>query len=361
MEKNKDIWVLLRSHISSLPPVMSVIQCLLSSERYNVKLISTQRSGLEHSNLVEYIIDQEHNSKKTSKIINYISYRNYVSKVTLKYSNQDDLFWIASLDTAVCCLNLSFIKTNSYILHLHELYDTYPRKLSLVKTVAQKAKAVVVPEENRAGILQVWLDLSHRPVVLPNKPFKHPRLRMLTPTTQSTKTALEKVDLSKRIIIYQGHIGRDRNLEPIIEAVDKIDNVEFWLMGIDHGYVSSLLRLSNKVKYLGYIPAPYHLEITSYADVGILSYDLVNLNNLYCAPNKVWEYLGFDIFFICNDVASLAFFEERGCCITVKYNDIEAVKDALLKGITSNKNFSETYDSINIEEIVIGCLSDDKL
>ena len=32
---------------------------------------------------------------------------------------------------------------------------------------------------------------------------------------------------------------------------------------------------------------------------------MINLNNLYCAPNKVWEYAGFGIPFIANNSISL--------------------------------------------------------
>lgn len=352
MQKNKTVWILLRSHVVTLPPIMTVIECLLDSESHNVNFISTQSSNLTHPNLKEYILPQSHNVSKISKIKNYIKYRMFVDKVLTDHSQTEDIVWLGSLDTAIACKGLIFLKKNPYVLHLHELYDTHLKKLKVVKTIAQNAKYVVVPEVNRAGILQVWLNLKKRPFILPNKPYNHPRKKYIEPSNKKTRDILKDYDSSKRIVIYQGHIERGRNLEPIIEAIENIDNIEFWLMGMDHKYVQNLLEMSDKVKYLGYVPAPYHLEITSYADIGIMSYDLINLNHLYCAPNKIWEYLGFDIFFICNNVASLNPFEELKCCKLVDYNDVEAIKLVIEKEIGTVKNFSDTYESINIKSLI---------
>ncbi len=356
MKKSKTIWVLLRSHVVNLPPVMTVIQCLLDSKEYKVKFVSTQESGLDKENFQEFILPQSHKVNKLRKLKNYIDYRSFVKKTLSKFASKDDLIWLGSLDTARACKGLEFLETNEYILQLHELYDTHRDLLESIKPIAKKAKKVVSPEENRAAILQVWLGLKERPVVLPNKPYSHPRTRKMQPTHELTKKILANVNPNNKVIIYQGHISKDRSLEPVIEAIQDIENVEFWLMGPDHNYVNELISKSDKVKYLGYVPAPYHLEITSYADVGIMSYDLINLNNLYCAPNKVWEYLGFNIKFLCNEVKSLYDFEKKGYCCLVDFREIEVMKKVILKLINNDSDASKIYDSLNLEEIVLSVI-----
>ncbi len=69
MQKNKTIWVLLRSHVVALPPIMTVLQCLLELNQFKVGFISTQASGLIHEDLEEYIIDQRHNVNKIKRVI----------------------------------------------------------------------------------------------------------------------------------------------------------------------------------------------------------------------------------------------------------------------------------------------------
>ncbi|EZQ06689.1 hypothetical protein [Acinetobacter sp. Ver3] len=352
MQKNKTIWVVLRSHLITLPPVMTVINCLLNTEEYNVKLVSTKESEINHPLYEEFIIGQTHKVGLAKKISNYYFFRKFVQKTFTEKLKEDDLVWIASLDTAQACKGLSFLDTNKYILHLHELYDNYPKKLNSIKEISQKAYKIVVPELNRARILQVWLQLKERPTVLPNKPWTHPRTKYMIPTHESTKEIIKNYDSSKKIIIYQGHIEKGRSLEPIIEAISDIDNVEFWLMGIDHGYVAELLKMSDKVKYWGYVPAPYHLEVTSYADIGIMSYDLINLNHMYCAPNKVWEYLGFNLFFICNEVGSLDSFKLHGCCDLLDFKNKNDIKLSIVKNLQVKHNFSNYYDSVNLDEIL---------
>lgn len=356
MQKNKTVWILLRSHVVTLPPIMTVIECLLDSESYNVNFISTQSSNLTHPNLKEYILPQSHNVNKISKIKNYIKYRMFVDKVLTDHSQTEDIVWLGSLDTAIACKGLSFLKKNPYILHLHELYDTHLKKLKAVKTIAQNAKHVVVPELNRAGILQVWLELKNRPTVLPNKPYRHPRDKKLIPTHRLTKSILEKYKTDKPIVLYQGHIGGDRNLMPIAQAMKALPEYEFWLLGVDHGnYSQELLKVSDNIKYLGSVPAPYHLEITSYASIGIMSYDPINLNNLYCAPNKLWEYSGFGIPFLSNKCLSLESLQMEKIGISIDWQ-LEIILRSLKKLVLENFEYEQEaqifYNKNNIVKTI---------
>lgn len=355
MQKNKTIWVLLRSHVVGLPPIMTMLKCLLENNAYQVNFISTQSSGIEHSNLKEYIYPQVHNVSKFKKLLNYIRYRGFVKKTLNTHLDEEDIIWLGSLDTALACKGLNFFATNQYILHLHELYDTHQNKLNSIKPIAQNAKHVVVPEINRAGILQVWLGLKERPIVLPNKPYDHPRLRNIAPTNAITQQIITTYYTGKPIILYQGHIGGDRNLMPLAQAMKHLPDYEFWLLGTDHGYADQLVAVADNIKYLGSVPAPYHLEITSYASIGIMSYDPINLNNLYCAPNKVWEYSGFGIPFLANDSLSLL------SLVSIKIGKISTWKESDIVGVVENimfeyliysENSNLFYESFNLLNII---------
>lgn len=354
MQKNKTIWVLLRSHVVGLPPIMTVLKCLLESGIYQVNFISTQSSGLKHTNLKEYICPQKHNVNKFKKLLNYIEYRKFVKKNLFNQIKPTDVVWLGSLDTVLACKGLEFFTTNQYILHLHELYDTHPKKLKAIKLIAQNAKHVVVPEINRAGILQVWLNLKERPIILPNKPFFHPRKAKLVATHELTKEILRDFKTDKPVILYQGHISGDRNLMPIALAMKDLPNYEFWLLGVDHGFVQDLLDVSENIKYLGSVPAPYHLEITSYASIGIMSYDLVSLNNLYCAPNKVWEYGGFGIPFITNECLSLSelFIKKVGVSASWDKESIKLAVKFLENNSIYRENSNNFFDSIDLIHII---------
>lgn len=355
MKKSKTIWVLLRSHVVNLPPIMTVMQCLLDFKEYEVKLISTDGSGLSKENFQEFILPQSHQVNKLRKLKNYIDYRSFVKKTLSKFASNEDLIWLGSLDTARACKGLEFLEINEYILHLHELYDTHRGLLESIKPIAQKAKKVISPEINRAAILQVWLELEERPVVFPNKPYFHPRTKRMQPTHEKTKAILEKFATDKPIILYQGHIGGDRNLMPIAEAMKDLSDYELWLMGPDHGYAENLVKVSNNIKYLGSIPAPFHLELTSYASIGVMSYDLINLNNLYCAPNKVWEYSGFGIPFLANNCSSLVDLEIKNVGLLSEWStDSILIKiKTIIKNIEIMESKSVKYfNSICLDSLI---------
>ena len=355
MQKDKTIWVLLRSHVVGLPPIMTVLKCLLENNAYQVNFISTQTSGLEDRNLKEYIYPQVHNVGKLKKLLNYIQYRSFVKKTFNTHLNEKDIIWLGSLDTALACKGLNFFATNQYILHLHELYDTHQNKLKSIKPIAQNAKHLVVPEINRAGILQVWLELKERPIVLPNKPYDHPRLRNIAPTNAITQQIITTYYTGRPIILYQGHIGGDRNLMPLAQAMKHLPEYEFWLLGTDHGYADQLVAVAENIKYLGSVPAPHHLEITSYASIGIMSYDPINLNNLYCAPNKVWEYSGFGIPFLANDCLSLYSFFTNKVGASVSWED-SSIREAIAIIFRDYDFYSlssySSFDSVNLVEII---------
>lgn len=356
----KTIWIILRSSIHTRRPIMSVVKNLLELN-FKVKLLSIESARIDHPNLTEFINPVNISASPFGKLHGYYNFRRYVKRVLSKNAEVSDILWLGSLDTINLCTGLRIINEHKYICHIHELYDTKQSRLRISTHLIRNASKVVVPEVNRAKILRTWLKLETQPTVYPNKPATHPRVIKANPTTSLTKEIVSNIDSTKKIVLYQGHIGHDRDLKPIAEAVKDLDNVEFWLMGKDHGCVEELVSISDKVKYLGFIPAPYHLEITSYAHLGIMSYNLTNLNNLYCAPNKVWEYLGFNIFFICNEVGSLESFVSRGCCELVDFYDIDKVKQLIINNIDKKQDFSNIYDSIDTKEIILECLSDDKI
>ena len=350
----KTVWVVLKGSVAHLPPVMSLLQVLLEKSDYKVAFISTAKSQLKGpaGKFTEFINTTPTSRNPLLKAWQYLSFRYFAIRTLEQHATASDTVWYASLDTALALWGSSIFQRFAYILQLHELYDTHPRRLSMIAPMARRAKEVVVPEINRAGILQVWLGLQRRPTVIPNKPYHHPRQRFMEPTTELTRKTLQKCKTDKSVILYQGHIGGDRNLLPLAEAMKALPDCELWLMGQDHGFVDSLLKISSNIRYLGYIPAPLHLEITSHASIGVMTYDAVNLNNLYCAPNKLWEYTGFSMPFIANKTPPLelvAATMQAGACIEFEAEEIiNCITNTCNNLETLRKFASNFYESEDI-------------
>lgn len=258
-----------------------------------------------------------------------------------------DIIWIGSLG---CAIRIKpCVKGKPYILNIYELYDRRKDLLEKVKPVAQNAKVVIVPEYNRANILKLWLRLKELPVVLPNKPTRHPMERFI-PNEHLTER-------NKKIILYQGHIRRERNLNAICEATKDLPQYQLVLMGNKSEYLNELLKKYPHIKHLNYVTAPFHLNITSWAHIGIVTYDFYSLNALFCAPNKIWEYGGFGIPMIANDIPGLQYTVgkyQAGKCIDT--NDVSRIKSAIIDIEKHYDEYSESalklYNSCDIRTII---------
>lgn len=104
--------------------------------------------------------------------------------------------------------------------------------------------------------------------------------------------------LERKILLFQGGLTKGRHLEALVHAMKYIDNQCIDLVILGDGQVRKALErlaLSLGVKHRVYFhPAvPQHqlLEYTQSADVGVIPYQATCLNNLYCTPNKLFEFI----------------------------------------------------------------------
>ncbi len=109
----------------------------------------------------------------------------------------------------------------------------------------------------------------------------------------------------KNIILYQGNLNEGRGLETAIEAMQYVDNAEFWIAGdgdlgaILRGMVSDL-QLDKKVKFLGYVK-PQDLDaVTHQATIGLHILEGTGLSYQFSLANKFLDYIQAGIPQICT-------------------------------------------------------------
>ncbi len=109
----------------------------------------------------------------------------------------------------------------------------------------------------------------------------------------------EKLNLSKdkKIVLFQGVISRERNIDSIVKAFKYLgDDIKLVFIGYGD-YVERLKdlikkeRLKRRVFYLGQVPSDEILKYTAGADLGIIPYEPIDENHLYCSPNKFFEFI----------------------------------------------------------------------
>ena len=109
--------------------------------------------------------------------------------------------------------------------------------------------------------------------------------------------------------------------------------------------------------FAGYVPAPQHLRYTQHCNVGIASYDTSSLNNVFCAPNKVYEYARYGIPMLCSENISLEETVGRfGAGLCLEFSDEMEIVKAIHEIIDNYSDYQNKaksfYESVNIKEMI---------
>lgn len=305
-------------------------------------------------------------SSKIQKALNRFrltaALKNAVKEAMSRYEDGDIVFW-GTADTALAVKG--YCKNSINVLSLKELHEKpwhYPIRL---KKMAPDCAAVICCEKNRARVLQFRWKLNRRPYTISNKPYGYSTERNLTPTSENTRSVIEQIKLDKTLVYQARHIHFADELINLAYALKQLgDDYQLILIGEvdnpeDKKKISSIYP---NIVWTGQIDAPMHLEITSYAKVGVAVYAETSLNNLFCAPNKTYEYAGFGIPTLCNDVPGLVEtigLKQAGIC--VDWNDVNSIKSGIVELFSSYDYYStkakEFYDSEDnkskIDQIII--------
>ena len=256
------------------------------------------------------------------------------------------------------------LKKYKYIVTTYELDKHFWNSKNILSLV-KHADGVVVPEANRAHIMRCMLGLKSMPFVLPNKPSYHPIKRnMKIEDVEIARKIHEIKEKNKKIILYQGIFAPSRKLDTYINAYKDSDEFELVLMGKSNQYLEELeKKYPNAFTYLGYLSAPEHLSVTSHADAGILTYIPAkgSINSAYCAPNKIFEYGGFGIPCLCNDIPGLWCVRNGKGGIIIDIDNPDDILTNTRKIFENYEEYSsgikEYFDSFNIDDIVRNIIS----
>lgn len=223
---------------------------------------------------------------------------------------------------------------------------------------------LIESEINRAMLLQREKKLNIRPFVLPNKPYAHPRTRNIPVSSIGIANIIEGWK-GKQVFLYQGSLGADRQgiLSIISWLCEAFPSSIVAVMSKWQPIVDEFTKKFRNFSFVPFISAPHHLEVTSYATIGIAIYTanqvagISPLNGLFCAPNKTFEYAGFGIPLLCNNPPGLR--DSVGAANAAVCLDV-LTKDSVVSGVERIMDNYESYsinanryfDSVDVEKIV---------
>ncbi len=204
------------------------------------------------------------------------------------------------------------------VLHSHELDSHVPHRWLVQKRAARLADLLLVPEANRGWIVAQFSGGRTPFMVVPN------RFEEAPPNAAGERPALAAFQQAggapgcTRFVIYQGAFHAGRCLPQIIDAFGDVPDADVGLILLggepDSTALEALVeraRGDRRIAVLPRVQYPFHLQITRDCAAGILLYAPSSLNNVYCGPNKVYEYASCGLGMVLPDYPGLRHLNDR--------------------------------------------------
>lgn len=328
-------------HLDRYPPSIAQI-CTLRDMGVEVAVLTTGCDAPARELMAEkgvscrYFDILEYPNKKLQKVMNFFNYRRAIRSFLREFWTENSVLWLGTEQTAIKMW--PFVRNiHPCILSALEFYE-YEWYQQGMKKIAPKVDVLTACEPTRAQYMVDWWGLPRRPYVLRNKPYGAIPPRG-SGSTLELREAIQKIR-GKKVLLYQGGIFPERDLTLLAKALAAGDSGYYLVLAgylYEDGDLDALYRIYDKTIYLGYFPAPSHLELTPYATAAVTYYRGDCINTRYCAPNKIYEYAGCGVPMLCNDLPGLAeTVGKAGAGECVDFADSEAVL-AALKRIDENR------------------------
>jgi glycosyltransferase involved in cell wall biosynthesis len=210
-----------------------------------------------------------------------------------------DFYHSHDLETLLPALAAGRIRRRPVIYDAHELTSEQGDPRSMRKAVERwlerrllpRVDYLIAPNAPRSEVYARRCELRNPPVIIRNCP----------PTTQVPRSDLlrEKLGLSPetRIVVYHGALMEGRALDQLVAAAREFDpDIGLVLIGAETTYFQSVLKplarsIPRRVHVIPFVEPDRVLDYVASADLGVVIYQNINLNNYLCAPTKLYEYL----------------------------------------------------------------------
>lgn len=137
-------------------------------------------------------------------------------------------------------------------------------------------------------------------------------LQSLSPVKGKLRRLLGLRD-DARILLMQGGLSAGRNIDKLVRAMAKIQTQDVHLVLLGDGQITHYLKrivrslqLEDRVHFHPAVPQQALPEYTIGADAGVIPYVASCLNNRYCTPNKLFEYVAAELPVLASDLPEIS-------------------------------------------------------
>jgi glycosyltransferase involved in cell wall biosynthesis len=188
----------------------------------------------------------------------------------------------------------------------------------LEKKTVRHSALIIAANSERAQMMKDHYNLDKLPLVIMNIP-PMPETKASRDEVISLFPILIKEKVEDVHVVYMGDIDFIRGIDVLLDSVKYLpENVKLIFVGggTDLENVKTVANKigKNQIRVTGQVPNYMIFDIVKQADIGFISYLLSNnLNHVYCAPNKIFEYAqsGLPVISTCQPTIKKIFSEFR--------------------------------------------------
>jgi glycosyltransferase involved in cell wall biosynthesis len=214
------------------------------------------------------------------------------------------------------------------------------------------AVLVIVANEERARIMTEHYRLKIIPAVMRNIPVEQSS-EISEEEVLKRYPVFKKRRCEEKLILYQGDVSLLRGLGRFLVAVSYLSS-DYRMVIVGDGpdlekikEIGQPLIKEGRLNLIGRVPSRRLITIASLADVGIVTYPFEGLNNVYCAPNKIFEYARAGLPVVTSDQPPLRQMVETyqiGACVG-EHDSVEEVAKVIQNiAIAGKESFAIALD-----------------
>lgn len=259
----------------------------LSKDNKEITVISCN-SDKQYENLYFKSIVY-HSSKKGPLLL--ISFWRYILFYLIRHKNEFDILYLHDYFLPIIGKIYSIFSKKKWVYDAHELLIQrksfklgkrdkvfqYLEKLSI-----NKADLVIAANEERCRIVKSIYKL-HNCISVTN--ISDINISLYSNSTEP-----------KNIIVYQGILNSERRVDLFIKVLKFLPPYVLLKLigGGDIEYYRNMakqLGVEERVIFTGRLPYAELMKETIECKIGFVTYRMDDLNNIYCSPNKLYEYI----------------------------------------------------------------------
>jgi len=278
---------------------------------------------------------------------------NVIRLAHVAFKEGPDCYVAEDLQSAWAAILASRFRRRPVIYNAHELEseqgygDTVRVQRGFLRSLEQKlvpqVDYLVVPNHSRAAVYAKRYGVRNEPVIVLNCPPASP-----VPKSNKLREALGLPD-SVRLVLYHGALIPYRSLDKLVQSAAYFEkDIALVIIGEQGSYFREVLaplcvaeQLQDRVVFLPYISPDRIASYVASADLGVVIYENVNLNNYLCAPAKLYEFIMMRVpVAVCDFPELIEFLEEYSVGVTFDPQDPQSIAQAV------NSHFSRSADSL---------------